>query len=138
MRIKTLFRKTEAEPRCAAVIVAAGSAQRMGSDKILGALGGLPVLVHTLRPFQRCDLIEEIVVVTRAEKLEHVAQLCEKYALNKVSKVICGGATRAESALAGVSAVSWTVAPDNAFRLSRSSLILPSATPARTIRDEVE
>ena len=98
-------RKKERTPHCSAVIVAAGSSQRMGSDKLLHNLGIMPVLARTLLVFQDCELVDEIVVVTRMEKLEEVADLCKKYRIEKASKVICGGATRMESALAGVSEV---------------------------------
>lgn len=98
-------RKKEETPHCSAVIVAAGSSQRMGSDKLLHNLGIMPVLARTLLVFQDCELVDEIVVVTRMEKLEEVAELCKKYRIEKASKVICGGATRMESALAGVSEV---------------------------------
>jgi 2-C-methyl-D-erythritol 4-phosphate cytidylyltransferase len=105
MNLKNLFQKKTAEPKCSAVILAAGSSQRMGRDKILGALGGLPVIVHTLLVFERSELVDEIVVVTQMEKLTQLADLCKKYNIGKVSKVICGGSTRTESALAGVSEV---------------------------------
>ena len=98
-------RKKEETPHCSAVIVAAGSSQRMGSDKLLHNLGIMPVLARTLLVFQDCELVDEIVVVTRMEKLEEVAELCKKYRIEKASKVICGGATRMESVLAGVSEV---------------------------------
>ena len=98
-------RKKEETPHCSAVIVAAGSSQRMGSDKLLHNLGIMPVLARTLLVFQDCELVDEIVVVTRMEKLEEVAELCKKYRIEKASKVICGGATRMESALAGISEV---------------------------------
>ena len=98
-------RKKEETPHCSAVIVAAGSSQRMGSDKLLYNLGIMPVLVRTLLAFQDCALVDEIVVVTRMEKIVEVAALCKKYRIDKTSKVISGGATRMESALAGVSEV---------------------------------
>lgn len=98
-------RKKEETPHCSAVIVAAGSSQRMGSDKLLCNLGIMPVLAWTLLVFQDCELVDEIVVVTRMEKIEEVAELCKKYRIEKTSKVISGGATRMESALAGVSEV---------------------------------
>ena len=98
-------RKKEETPHCSAVIVAAGSSQRMGSDKLLHNLGIMPVLARTLLAFQDCDLVDEIVVVTRREKIMEVAGLCKKYRIEKASKVISGGATRMESALAGVSEV---------------------------------
>lgn len=98
-------KKKEETPHCSAVIVAAGSSQRMGSDKLLHNLGIMPVLARTLLAFQDCDLVDEIVVVTRMEKIMEVAGLCKKYRIEKASKVISGGATRMESALAGVSEV---------------------------------
>ena len=88
---------------CTAVIVAAGSSQRMGSDKIFAALGGWPVLVRSVRAFEASELVDEIIIVTREEKLQMVAELVKKYGLGKVSKVILGGKTRVESCLAGVS-----------------------------------
>ena len=78
----------------------------MGNDKILARLGELPVLARTLRPFQECDCVQEIVVVTTAEKLFEVSELCREYSIGKISKVVAGGKTRAESALVGVSEVS--------------------------------
>ncbi|MDO4974501.1 MAG: 2-C-methyl-D-erythritol 4-phosphate cytidylyltransferase [Eubacteriales bacterium] len=106
-RLKSLLpkrgRKEGERPFCTAVIVAAGSSQRMGNDKIFAALGGLPVLVHSVRAFEENELVDEIIVVTREEKLEAVAALVKKYELGKVSKVILGGKTRVESCLAGVS-----------------------------------
>ena len=105
MKLKELFKKTEQRNTCSAVIVAAGSAQRMGADKVMLELGCMPVLARTLLAFQNCDKIDEIIVVTRMEKVEEVASLCKKYGVTKAGKVIRGGKTRMESALAGVSEV---------------------------------
>ncbi len=91
---------------CSAVVLAAGGSVRMGSDKILARLGDIPVLARSLRPFQNSEYIDEIVVVTSAEKLQEVTELCREYNIGKVSKVVTGGKTRAESALTGVSEVS--------------------------------
>ena len=93
------------EPHCSAVIVAAGSSQRMGSDKLTMLLDGIPVLARTLRVFQSSPLVDEIVLVTRTEKLQETADLCKEYGIDKVTKVISGGKTRTESALCGVSEV---------------------------------
>lgn len=106
MNLTRLFKKNkEKTPHCSAVIVAAGNARRMGSDKLMLELGGIPVLVRTLRPFQNSPLVDEIVVVTRMDLLEPVADLCKNYGIDKVSRVVCGGATRTESVLVGVSEV---------------------------------
>ena len=94
--------------KCGAVIVAAGSASRMGGiDKILAPLDSQPVLLHTLRAFQECDAVAEVVVVTREELLEDVkkvAALCPK-----VTQVVPGGKSRQESVEKGLYALSKDV-----------------------------
>lgn len=105
MDIKALFSKKEKTPVCSAVIVAAGSSQRMGTDKLMITLGADPVLVKSVRAFQYCPLVDEIIIVTRFDRIEEIAELCVKHGMSKVKQVISGGATRMESALAGVSAV---------------------------------
>ena len=108
MNISSIFpkKKTEKIPHCSAVILGAGNALRMGTDKMLYELEGMPVLARTLRVFESSELVDEIVVVTRSDLLETVADLCKNYNISKVSRVISGGSTRTESALAGVSEVS--------------------------------
>lgn len=88
---------------CTAVVLAAGNSQRMGRDKILMPLGGMPVIAHTLKALQASDCIDEIVVVTRYESLQEVADICHSYGITKTSKVVLGGKTRTESSLMGVS-----------------------------------
>ena len=105
MGLSKLFKKKDETPHCSAVIVAAGSSKRMGSDKIMANLGGMPVLARTLMAFQNSNLVDEIIVVTRVDRIEEIAEACQKYEISKVSKVVCGGATRMESALAGVSEI---------------------------------
>ena len=106
--IKRLRRKREPQgPRCAAVVPAAGSSRRMGGqDKILLPLEDIPVLMHTLRALSASERIQEIVVVTREDLIVPVGQLCRDCALDKVTKVLVGGATRADSVLIGVEEVS--------------------------------
>ena len=106
--IKRLRRKREPQgPRCAAVVPAAGSSRRMGGqDKILLPLDDIPVLIHTLRALSASERIQEIVVVTREDLIVPVGQLCRDCALDKVTKVLVGGATRADSVLIGVEEVS--------------------------------
>ena len=89
-----------------AVVVAAGSATRMeGIDKVLTPLADVPVLVRTLRVFQNCGRIQEIVVVTREDLLVEVSELCKAFALDKVTKVVVGGKERIHSVLRGLEEV---------------------------------
>ena len=105
MALRDIFRKKNDVPSCSVVIVAAGSSQRMGSDKIFGSLGTMPVLVRTALAFQKSPMVDEIIIVAKLEKIEEAAELCHRYKLDKVAKVVCGGKTRMESSLAGVSEV---------------------------------
>ena len=94
--------------RCGAVIVAAGTASRMGGiDKTVVDLGGKPLIRRTVEAFQNCDAIKEIVVVTREDLLVQVMGLCRN--MDKVQAVVTGGANRQESVKAGVSALSSKV-----------------------------
>lgn len=90
---------------CGAVIVAAGSASRMGGiDKVMAPIGGEPMIVRTVRTFQQCDAIREIVIVTRQDLIVPIMDLCHEF--DKVQMVIVGGASRPESVAAGLSALS--------------------------------
>ncbi|MCI8303726.1 MAG: 2-C-methyl-D-erythritol 4-phosphate cytidylyltransferase [Lawsonibacter sp.] len=107
MGLLSLFKKKTEESRCAAVIVSAGLARRMGGiDKVLAPLGELPVLVHSLYAFQDCPSIDEIVVVTREDLLVEVGRICKDFAFDKVTKVVVGGMERIHSVQAGLSEVS--------------------------------
>ena len=91
--------------RCGAVIVAAGNASRMeGIDKVMATLGGEPVIKRTVRAFETCDAITEIVVVTREDQLVAVSELCGEF--QKVTAVVVGGSSRVESVQNGLNALS--------------------------------
>ena len=91
--------------RCGAVIVAAGSASRMGGiDKVMAPLGGEPVIKRTVRAFDSSDAIAEIVVVTRRDQLAAVSDLCAEF--TKVTAVVVGGSSRVESVHLGLNALS--------------------------------
>ena len=91
--------------RCGAVIVAAGSASRMGGiDKVMATLKGEPMIVHTVRAFQTCDAIAEIVIVTRPDLILPITRLISGF--DKVTTVVAGGASRQESVSLGMNALS--------------------------------
>ena len=90
---------------CGAVIVAAGSASRMGGiDKVMADLMGEPMIVRTVRTFQNCDAIREIVIVTRPDLIEAIGRLCGGF--GKVTAVVAGGNSRSESVQLGMNALS--------------------------------
>lgn len=87
-----------------AVVLAAGKSRRMGEDKLFLELDGTPVLAMTLSALNGCAAVDELIVVTREESIDKVGALRERFALSKLTKIMIGGATRTESALAGVAA----------------------------------
>lgn len=87
----------------AVIIMAAGSSSRMqGADKMFTTLGGIPVIARTLRAFENCDLIKEIAVVTRADKIPEIRVIAEKYAISKFVAAIEGGDCREASVRNGM------------------------------------
>lgn len=88
-----------------AIIVAAGSSRRMGFDKIFATLHGKPVLYWSLAAFQECPVIDEIIIVTRGERMEEVRKLTRVEKLVKVNQVVEGGSERHLSVWNGLKAV---------------------------------
>ena len=93
---------------CGAVIVAAGTASRMGGiDKVMAELNGEPMILRTVRTFQTCEAISEIVIVTREDLILPIMHLCA--GLEKVKAVVAGGSSRQESVERGLNALSAKV-----------------------------
>ena len=91
-----------------AVILAAGSSTRMGPNinKQFLPLCNDPVLAHTLKAYQHCPLIREIVVVAHSIDFKKIKKICEENGIDKLAHVVEGGKTRQESAMLGVRAIS--------------------------------
>lgn len=93
---------------CGAVIVAAGSASRMGGiDKVMAPLGGEPMILRTVRAFEDCEAVKEIVIVTREDLMGPIAELCSGF--TKIRSVVQGGSSRQESVKLGLLALSKEV-----------------------------
>lgn len=104
-KISAVGRKALPLKKCGAVIVAAGSASRMGGiDKVMAPLGGEPMILRTVRAFQQSDAITEIVIVTRGDLIALITDLCA--GMDKVKTVVAGGSSRQESVTLGLSALS--------------------------------
>lgn len=90
-----------------AIIVAAGSGKRFGSKtpKQFLEICGKPLIIHTLNCFQACAEIDEIILVLPSTETAVFLQIAGKYGISKLTKVVAGGATRAESVSRGLKAV---------------------------------
>lgn len=89
--------------RTSAVIVAAGSSTRMGGvDKQFLELGGMPVIARTVKAFEDCPAISEIILMTKKESVLRLTELCRKYGFKKVKEIAEGGDTRQGSVFKGL------------------------------------
>lgn len=90
-----------------AIIAAAGTGSRMASDrpKQFLQLAGTPIIFHTLKPFELCDGIHEVIVVLPAEESAEFLAQAGKRGLRKLARVVPGGVTRADSVKRGLQAI---------------------------------
>ena len=82
-----------------AVIVAAGGSVRMGiaDSKQFIPLLSRPAIEYTLKAFQKCHLVKEIVIVCREQDNDRINKIVELNGFSKVSKLVKGGDSRADS-----------------------------------------
>jgi len=91
-----------------AIVVAAGRGTRFGGDrpKQFLELGGIPVIIHTLRQFELCPEINEIVMVLPSRETGTFLAFAREFGLLKLTQAIAGGATRAQSVQRGLAVIS--------------------------------
>lgn len=83
----------------AAIIVASGSSQRMGFDKLAAQWRGKTILWHSVHAFSSLEEISQVIVVTPPDRFAWLADLGPK--LNQVN----GGRERSDSVAAGLTAL---------------------------------
>jgi 2-C-methyl-D-erythritol 4-phosphate cytidylyltransferase len=90
-----------------AIIPAAGIGSRMHADraKQMIELGGVPLLVHTLRRFEQCDAIDQVILVLQPSLTTEVLGLISRYNLTKIARVVAGGAERQDSVYRGLQVI---------------------------------
>ncbi|WP_332238269.1 2-C-methyl-D-erythritol 4-phosphate cytidylyltransferase [Sporolactobacillus sp. KGMB 08714] len=86
------------------VIVAAGQGTRMGAEmnKVLLTLRGIPVIIYTLRVFEKDPDCAGIVLVIRESERKTFDELIRKYRISKVTEMTAGGRERQESVYNGL------------------------------------
>src|SRR5713101_3866740 len=135
-----------------AIVVAAGKGTRLGGNqpKQFLELCGVPIIIHTLRQFELCEEISEIIVVVPAEETAVFSSLAEKFEVRKLSRVITGGATRAQSVLSGLNAIAGAeivavhdgvrpfVTPDEIDRVVRAARASGAAILVAPVADTIK
>ena len=89
-----------------AIIVAAGSSQRMGFDKLFATIAGKPIIAHTLHAFERASSVSEIIVVAREDRHDEIRKISHAENFKKVRSIIAGGERRQDSVRAGLNRLS--------------------------------
>jgi len=91
-----------------AVIPAAGQGSRMraGMNKQFLKLLGKPVLVHTLEIFEKCELINDVVLIASQGEEDYCRYLLQEYGLSKITRIVTGGQERQHSVAGGLAQVS--------------------------------
>ncbi len=82
------------------VLLAAGKSERFGKPKLLEKIGDTTVLEMSLKTLQKCDVVDDIVLVTSGLVMDYALKVSKQY--SKISKVLKGGKTRRESSRIGI------------------------------------
>ncbi|HEX3144455.1 MAG TPA: 2-C-methyl-D-erythritol 4-phosphate cytidylyltransferase [Pyrinomonadaceae bacterium] len=93
-----------------AILVGGGRGVRFGGDrpKQFLELNGTPIIVHTLRQFELSRQIDQVVVVLPASEINLFQSFADKFDLKKISRVVAGGETRAQSVKCGLATIEQT------------------------------
>ncbi|MBQ7036109.1 MAG: 2-C-methyl-D-erythritol 4-phosphate cytidylyltransferase [Clostridia bacterium] len=87
-----------------AIIPAAGRGTRMGAEKnkLLLEAVGRPVISWTLSAFESCPVVDEVILVANEQDIFSYRDLICEEGFCKVSAIVRGGETRAESVCRGI------------------------------------
>lgn len=91
--------------RTTAIIVAAGKSERLPGavPKQFQPVAGRPVLAHTLRKFDLCPDVTEVLLVVAEEHLPYTSEaVVDRFEIKKVGRIITGGESRFESVYKGL------------------------------------
>jgi 2-C-methyl-D-erythritol 4-phosphate cytidylyltransferase len=85
-----------------AIIVAGGSSQRMGFDKLFAVIAGEPVIAHTICAFDCANSVGEIIIVAREERHDDIRKVSRDMGFKKIRAIVPGGVRRQDSVRAGL------------------------------------
>jgi len=127
--------------RVVALIPAAGRGRRMGSEKpkAILPLGGIPLITHTLREFEACRQVDEILALVPAEEVPLFAdEILRRAGLKKVSQLLAGGPERQDSVYLGLKAIGgkadFVIIHDGARPFVSPDLIARALSETRSYR----
>ena len=92
-----------------ALVPAAGMGKRMGAqiNKQYLLLAGKPIVAHTLQVLEDAPFIDDVLVIVPEAEIPYCREhVVERYALNKVRRIVAGGPERQYSVMNGLQALS--------------------------------
>jgi 2-C-methyl-D-erythritol 4-phosphate cytidylyltransferase len=126
----TIQQSNDLSNQVVAIIPAAGVGARMGSNKAKQFIDlcGKPILAVTLNHFQKCSLVDKIVVVVSEDDVDYCnREIVDRYRQSKVCKVVAGGKRRQDSVRKGLEVVGdlcrWVLIHDGVRPLVTTELI---------------
>jgi 2-C-methyl-D-erythritol 4-phosphate cytidylyltransferase len=131
------------------IIVAGGSSERMGFDKLFALVSGKPIIAHTIAAFENTKCVDEIILVGRADSLGELRKIIGKP--TKVKQIVAGGTERSDSVRAGLEhvdpksdfvavhdAARPMITPEKITRVFEAAQTSGGATLAETINDTLK
>jgi len=92
-----------------AIIAAAGSSRRMeGSDKLWSPLAGRITIARTIDVFEATPVIDDIILVLNAERVDDAIVLCKQEGWRKITNIVAGGMRRQDSVRIGLDKLAST------------------------------
>ena len=126
----TIQQSNDLSNQVVAIIPAAGVGARMSSNKAKQFIDlcGKPILAVTLNYFQKCSLVDKIVVVVSEDDVDYCnREIVDRYRQSKVCKVVAGGKRRQDSVRKGLEVVGdlcrWVLIHDGVRPLVTTELI---------------
>lgn len=104
-----IFRKKQEDSVfVSAVVLCAGNSTRMGDkvNKQLIMINDIPVVMYSVMAFENCDIVDEIVLVTKEEMLGDINAMVREFGCSKVKTIVKGGDVRTQSSIIGVESTS--------------------------------
>jgi 2-C-methyl-D-erythritol 4-phosphate cytidylyltransferase len=125
-----------------AIIAAAGSSRRMeGHDKLWTPLAGRITLARTIDVFEASPIIDNIVLVLNAERIEDATILCQQEGWHKITGIVAGGIRRQDSVRIGLDTLAnaaptaqWVMIHDGARPLVTPAILEAGLKAAQECR----
>ncbi len=122
-----------------------------GVSKQFLKIGGIPVIEHTLRAFQSCAVVNEVIVVAREHDVEEIRKIAENAGITKLKTIVTGGCERCDSVQNGINAASKRtgffaihdgarplVKPADIEKTVRKAFAAQSAAPGVSVKDTIK